>query len=204
MREVLLRLVCSLGYRHFSARTPNRFLSAGGKMWILGPRPSGRCKAPDSFAGQALRTGGALLIGAGVEWCAGGIIAGEQTALIADAQSAVGELVDGYWAAYEMDAVAGGGQLQDQIFEGDRVVVADGALMFARQYQLQLDSRQFDELAFGLGRLDREAAIEVGDEVLLEIAIGRRVIGNAVMPEFLRQPSLDGAEGTLAAAAGLR
>ena len=66
-----------------------------------------RCKAPDSFAGQALRTGGALLIGAGVEWCAGGIIAGEQTALIADAQSAVGELMYRHRAADEMDPVAG-------------------------------------------------------------------------------------------------
>ena len=76
--------------------------------------------------------------------------------------------------------------------------------MFARQHQLQLDPCQFDERAFGLGRLDREAAIEVGDEVLLEIAVSSVVIGNAVMPEFLRQPPLDGAAGPLAAAAGLR
>src|SRR5438132_10512643 len=58
-------MVCGLGYRHFSTRTPNRFLSAGGKMWIVGPRRPVRCNAPDSFAGQALRIGGALLIGAG-------------------------------------------------------------------------------------------------------------------------------------------
>ena len=76
--------------------------------------------------------------------------------------------------------------------------------MFARQHQLQLEAGQFDERAFGLGRLDREATIKVGDEVLLEIAVSRVVIGNAMMPEFLRQPPLDGAEGTLAAAAGLR
>src|ERR1700730_14553244 len=88
-REVLLRLVCGLGYRHFSTRTPNRFLSAYGGMWILSSRRPGRCKAPDSFAGQGLRTGGALLIGAGVEWSARGIVASQQSALIAEAQSTV-------------------------------------------------------------------------------------------------------------------
>src|SRR6266436_1837339 len=106
-REFLLRLVCGLGYRHFSTRTPNRFLSAGAKMWILGLRPPVRCNAPDSFAGQALRTGGALLIGAGLERSARGIVASEQTALIADAKSSVRELMDGHRAAHEMDALAG-------------------------------------------------------------------------------------------------
>jgi hypothetical protein len=46
--------------------------------------------------------------------------------------------------------------------------------------------------------------MEVGDEVLLEITIRLGVIGNAMMPEFVRQPSLDGAEGGLAVAASLR
>jgi hypothetical protein len=32
-------------------------------MSILSPRPLVGCNPPDSFAGQALRTGGALLIG---------------------------------------------------------------------------------------------------------------------------------------------
>jgi hypothetical protein len=55
-------------------------------MWILFRRPPVRCNAPDSCAGQALRTGGALLIGAGVEWSAGSIVAREQAALIAHAR----------------------------------------------------------------------------------------------------------------------
>ena len=67
-----------------------------------------RCNAPASLAGQALRTGGALLIGA-VEWSAGGIVARAQTALIADAERAVGELMDGNRAAHEMDPLAGCG-----------------------------------------------------------------------------------------------
>ena len=65
--------------------------------------------------------------------------------------------------------------------------------VFARQHQLQFDAGQFDERAVGLG--GAEAAIEIGNEVLLEIVIGRAVIGSAVMAEFLRQPSLDGAKG---------
>ena len=158
-----------------------------------------RCDALASFAGQALRLGGALLIWAGVEWSAGGIVAREQTALIADAERAVGELMGGYRAAHEMDALAGCGQLENQVFESDGVVVTHYPLIFARQHQLQLDARQLDERAFGLGRLDREAAIEVGYEVLFQVAVGSVVIGDAVMPEFLRQPPLDGAEGTLAA-----
>jgi hypothetical protein len=76
--------------------------------------------------------------------------------------------------------------------------------MFARQHQLQLDPCQLDEGAFGLGGLDRKAAIEVGDEVLLEIAVGSAVICYAAMPKLLRQSALEGAEGALAAAAGLR
>ena len=170
----------------------------------MGPRPPVRCNAPDSFAGQALRNGGALLIGAGVERLTGGIEAGEQPALVADTQLVVRELMDCDWAAHEVYALMGRRQLEGQILEGDGVVIADHSLVFARQHQLQFDPRQFDEGAFRLRRLDREAAIEVGDEVLGEIAIGRNVVGNPVMPQFLRQPPLDGAEGALAAAAGLR
>jgi hypothetical protein len=52
-----------------------------------------------------------------------------------------------------------------------------------------------------LVRFDGEAAIEVRDEVLLEIVIGDGIIANTLMPEFLRQASLNGAEGPLATAA---
>src|ERR1700757_860045 len=130
MREFLLGLVCGLGYRHFFVRTPNRFLSAGGKMRILSSRPPVRCNAPDSCAGQALRSGGAVVIG--VEWFAGSMVASQEVALVADSQGAVGELMDGYLAAHEMDPLAGGGQLENEFFEGDSVVVAHGPLMSAR------------------------------------------------------------------------
>jgi hypothetical protein len=88
-----------------------------------------RCNAPDSFAGQALRTGSALLIEAGVQQSAGGIVASEQVALIADTQSSVGELMDRHRAAYEMDPLAGRGQLENEVFERDGVVVTDDLLM---------------------------------------------------------------------------
>ena len=170
----------------FFARTPNRFLSVGGKMWILRSRPPVGCNVPDSCAGQALRTGGALLIGAGLEWSACGIVASEQAALIADAQSAIGELMDRHRAAYEMYSLAGRGQLQHQVFEGDGVVVAHDPFMSARQQQLQFDPGQFDESAFRLGRLGGETPIEVGDESLLEIIICCGVVANPVKPELLR------------------
>ena len=109
-------------------------------MWTLGPRPPVRCNAPDSLAGQALRSGGALLTGAGLEWSACGIVTSEQTALIADAQSTVGELMDEYRTAHEMYSLASGGQLQHQVFEGDGVVVAHDPFMSARQQQLQFET----------------------------------------------------------------
>ena len=74
-------------------------------MWTQRPRPPVRCNAPDSLAGQGLRSGGALLIG--VEGSAGGIVASQQPALIADAQRAVGKLMDRDRAADEMDTLAG-------------------------------------------------------------------------------------------------
>jgi len=186
MSEFLLRLVSNLGYWHFFARTPNRLLSVGGKMWTLGPRPPVRCNAPDSLAGQALRSGGALLTGAGLEWSACGIVTSEQTALIADAQSTVGELMDEYRTAHEMYSLASGGQLQHQVFESDGVVVAHDPFMSARQQQLQFDPGQFDEGAFRLGRLGGDTPIEVGDESLLEIIICCGVVANPVKPELLR------------------
>jgi hypothetical protein len=86
-------------------------------MWILSRRRPGHCKASASCAGQALRTGGALLIGAGLERSAQGIVASKQVTLIADAQGAVGELMDDYGTAYEVNAVASRRQLENQVFE---------------------------------------------------------------------------------------
>ena len=84
--------------------------------------------------------------------------------------------MDDYRATHEVNAVARRRQLENQVFESHRVVVAHDPLVFARQHQLQLDAGQFDEGTFGLGRFDRKAAIEVSDELLLEVAVGRRVI----------------------------
>jgi hypothetical protein len=172
-------------------------------MWILGTRPPVRCNAPDSSAGQALRTGGALLIGVWAEGGAQVIVTSKQAALITHGQRAVGELMDDYRAAYEMQALAGRRQLQDEVFEGNGVVVAHHPFILARQHQLQFDARQLDEGAFGLRRFDGEAAVEVWDEVLLQIVVGGCVIVNALMSEFLWQSSLNGAEGPFAAAARL-
>jgi hypothetical protein len=103
---------------------------------------------------------------------AAGIVTSEQTTLIADAEIAVGELMHSYRTAHEMSPLFGGRQLQDQVLEGHGVVVAHHPRMLRGEHQLQLDAGQLDEGAFLVRRLDREAAIEVRDEDLLEIAIG--------------------------------
>jgi hypothetical protein len=72
-----------------------------------------RCNASDSCAGQASCSGGALLVGA--ECFTGSIVASQEAALVADSKGAVGELMDGYRAAYEMDPLAGGGQLENEV-----------------------------------------------------------------------------------------
>ena len=133
-------------------------------MWILGRRRPVRRNAPDSLAGRALRTGGALLIGAGPERSAGSIVTREQAALIADAQVAVGELMDRHRAAHEVGPISARRQLQDQVVEQHGVVIAYHSLMSARQQQLQFDPGQLGESAFLVRRLDGEAAIEVRDE----------------------------------------
>jgi hypothetical protein len=161
-------------------------------MEILRPRPPVPCNAPDSCAGQALRTGGARLVGAGRERSACGIVASEQPALIADAESAVRKLMYAYRAAHEVNALASRRQLENQVFEGDGVVVAHHPLMLARQYQLQLDAAQFNEGAFRLGWLYHEAAVEIRDKVLLQVTVGGFVIGDPIVPELLRQSPLNG------------
>ena len=106
-------------------------------------------------------------------------------------------------AAHEMHARRGGGQLQDQAFESHGVVVAHHALVFGRQQQVKFDSPNGRKGALGLGRGDGEAAIEVRHKDLLQVAVGVRVAGDAVQPQFLWQAALDGLKGAFAAPAGL-
>src|SRR5207244_10690000 len=75
-----------------------------------------------------------------------GIVTSEQTALIADAQSTVGELMDEYRTAHEMYSLASGGQLQHQVFEGDGVVVAHDPFMSARSEEHTSELQSPDHL----------------------------------------------------------
>jgi len=115
--------------------------------------------------------------------------------------------VDNYRTAHEMHAVAGGGQLQHQVFEGDgifeRYCRCGAPAHVCSIAAAQCDAGQFNEGAFRLRRFDGEAAIEIGDELLREIVIGEGLIADGVMPEFLRQSSLNGAEGAFTAAPSL-
>ena len=59
------------------------------------------------------------------------------------------------------------------------------------------------ERALALGGHDRKAAVEVGDENLLEEAVSLLIARDTVDPQLLREATLDRAEGALAAAASL-
>jgi len=73
-------------------------------------------------------------------------------ALVTDAQRAVGKLMDGDWTTHEVNALAGHG-LENEVFEGDRVIVAHHPLMLARQHQLQLDAGSLTKAPSGCAGL---------------------------------------------------
>lgn len=86
------------------------------------------------------------------------VVPGDEGALEADAEAAVGELVDEDRAAGEVDAVASGRQLELELLEDDGVVVADDALVLGGEKQLEVDAGEGREGSFGLCRGDGEAA----------------------------------------------
>jgi hypothetical protein len=98
--------------------------------------------------------------------------------------------MDRHWKAHEMNPLARGGHLQDEVLEDHRVVVAHDTLVPGREHQVQFDAGQFGKGALLLRRLYAEAAIEVGNKVLLQLAVGVRMVGDSVKLQFLRQGAL--------------
>ena len=112
--------------------------------------------------------------------------------------------MNGDGAANEMQSAARRRELKDQVSEDHGVVVSDAAVVFDREQEREvhaLGDRR--ERARGLRGRDREATVEVGDEHLLEEAVGFFVGGDAVEPQLLGKSALDRAEGALASAASL-
>ena len=74
--------------------------------------------------------------------------------------------------------------------------------MLTRRHQFQLDGPVSRKALSGSAD-SIKAAVEVGDEVLLEMTIASHVVGNSVVPALLRQPGLDGTRGAPVTTAGL-
>src|SRR6266404_4350649 len=141
----------------------------------------------------------------GHELTVGGV-GGEQLSLETDAERGVGEFVDEDGAARVVRAGprAAARELKRAAVEADGVVVLYLALVLTREQEAQIDAGQPDERALRERGGHREAPIEIGDEVLGEVAIGGGVGRNRGDAELLRQATLNRAERALTAAPRLR
>lgn len=117
-----------------------------------------------------------------------------------DAQGGVRKLVDEDPAADKVGTDGTARQLQHTPVVVDGVVVLDLTPVLAGEHEPQVEASQRHERGVGLGRRDGEATIEVGNEVVVQVLIGGGVRADLRDAELLRQASLHGAEGALAAA----
>ena len=109
-------------------------------------------------------------------------VAGEASqgpTLVADGQIPVGELVHEDGAAHEVVAVPGRLELEDAPLEVDGVVLVDDALVLRGEQQREVDAHHLGEGTLGLRGAHGEAAVEVGEEHLGEVAVGSLVGANA-------------------------
>jgi hypothetical protein len=106
------------------------------------------------------------------------VVPSKELALVADAESSVRELVDGDGTANEVQTAGCRTELKDDVSEGHGVIVSHDTIVLDREQQREIhafgDRR---ESALALGGHDREAAVEVGNEDVLEIAVGLLVVG---------------------------
>src|SRR5882672_1901971 len=107
--------------------------------------------------------------------CTLAVEAGDQLAAKADAQAVIEQLVHEHRAASEMKPVAKSRQLQRELPEDHGVVVCHDPLVLGGDEQSHVDPGQMSERVPWLWRLHGEAAVEVGDEGVVEIAVGLRV-----------------------------
>src|SRR5919197_1752157 len=130
-------------------------------------------------------------------------VAGEQPPVEADGEGVIWKLVHEHGTPEVVRPFAGGRELQLEPLEGDGAVVAHGTFVLAREHEAEVDTEHPQEGAAGLGRLDRKAPVEVGDERGGEEEISRRVVGDASHAELLRQAALERAEVAFTASPGL-
>lgn len=101
--------------------------------------------------------------------------------MVAHTQGAVEEFVDEDRAADEAFPVVAGWQLKKQLLENDDAVGPNDALMVGGKDELEVHPGRLDEGAPAFRRGNREAAVEVRDESLLQVLVSLRV-AKLVMP----------------------
>ena len=76
-------------------------------------------------------------------------------------------------------------QLQDDMVGSDDVVPPDDPFVFHAEDLLEVDAAEADEGGRGMRRRPPELGIELGDEMLAQIAIGPGDRGDAGHPQFI-------------------
>src|SRR6266849_8253828 len=148
-------------------------------------------------------SGRLALGGGGFEQRALAVVAGEQPALVGDAEGRVRELVNEDGTAHVVQPRLRPGELEGDRPEGHGAVVADDPLMLGGEHEAEFEAHEFEEGAAWLRRRDGEAAIEVRDEGRLQVGVGGRVVRDAGEAELLGEATLECPEGPLTTAARL-
>src|SRR5713101_7609089 len=136
-------------------------------------------------------SGRLALGGGGFEQRTLAVVAGEQPALVADAESRVRELVHEDGTAHVVQPRLRPGELERDRTEGHGAVVADDPLMLGGEHEAELEAHELEKDTARLRRRDGEPAIEVREEGRLEVGVGDRVVGDAGEAELLRQAALE-------------
>ena len=101
-----------------------------------------------------------------------GVVPRKELPLVADTEGSVRELMDGDGTTNEVQTAGCRIELKDQVSEGHGVVVSHDAIVLDGEQEREIHAfGNRRESALALGGRDREAAVEVGDEDLLEVAM---------------------------------
>src|SRR5882724_656232 len=95
-------------------------------------------------------------------------------------------------------------ELESDVVRRDDVVAPHHPLVFHAEDLLEIHAAEGHERRSGMSRRAGEFGIEVGEEMLAEVAVGEGDGGDAGHAELIDEPSLQGAIGPFAAAPRLR
>src|SRR5437660_12157934 len=121
-----------------------------------------------------------------------------------EAVASVQVLMDGHGAARQAGSPAHRFNLQTEILNADRVVAIHRALELQREDEIQIPAATRHKRAARLRRPYLKTAVELGHVVLPQNRIRGFQRRDPLQPQFLRQPSLPGAEVAFTASPRLR